>query len=86
MLNIFVPKIGLQRSGVMAVIRQLVATGMPEHVRMRLKGELGLDPSALNHAREPSRAKRRAALGGERECRFRLLLALKSAQSAQFIA
>jgi hypothetical protein len=36
-LDVLVPEIGLQRSGVVAVIRHLVAAGMPEHVRVRLK-------------------------------------------------
>ena len=44
MLDVLVPEIGLQRSGVMAVIGELITAGMPQHVRMRLKGELGLDP------------------------------------------
>jgi hypothetical protein len=30
MLNIFVPEIGLQRSGVMAVIRELVTAGVTQ--------------------------------------------------------
>jgi len=76
MLDVLVPEIGLQGARVVTVIRQFVATGVAQHVRMRLKGELGLDPSALNHAREPGRAKRGAALGGEHERRFRLLLTL----------
>ena len=33
-------KIGLQGAGVVAVIGELVAAGMPQHVRMRLEAEL----------------------------------------------
>jgi hypothetical protein len=86
MLDVLVPEIRLEGAGIVTVIRQLVAAGMSQHVRMRLKGELGLDPSALNHARESSRAKGRTALGREYEWRLRLLLTLKSPQSAQFVA
>jgi hypothetical protein len=59
---------------------------MPKHVWMALEAKLGAGAGPINHSGESSRAKWRAALGDERECRFRLLLALKSAQSAQFIA
>jgi hypothetical protein len=55
---------------------------MPQHVRVRLKGEFGLNPRPFNHARESSRAKRRAALGGEHERRFWLLLALEPPQGS----
>src|SRR6516164_2468538 len=34
-LDILMPEIGLQRSGVMAVVSELEATGMSQHVRMR---------------------------------------------------
>jgi hypothetical protein len=41
MLNVAVAEIGLQASGINAVIRQLVPTGMPQHVRMDAKAEAG---------------------------------------------
>jgi hypothetical protein len=85
-LDIFVTKIGLQGAGVVPVIREFVAASMPQHVRMRLKGELSHNPSPFNHARESSRAKRRAALGREHEWRLRLLLALEPPQGAQFVS
>ncbi len=47
---------------------------------------LGLDARALDHAGEASRAERRAALGGEDERRFRLLLALQPPQRPQLVA
>jgi hypothetical protein len=40
-LNVLVPKIGLQRLRVFAVVRQLVAARVAQHVRVRLKGEPG---------------------------------------------
>ena len=33
-------EIGLQGAGVVPLVRQLVAAGMPQHVRMRLEAEL----------------------------------------------
>jgi hypothetical protein len=39
-LNIFVPKVRLQRSDIVASVGQRVAAGMPEHVWMRLEAEL----------------------------------------------
>jgi hypothetical protein len=85
-LDIFVTKIRLQGASIVPIIREFIAAGMPQHVRMRLKGELGLNPSALNHAGESSGAKRSATFGGEHERRFRFLLTLKSPQSTQFVA
>jgi hypothetical protein len=38
---------------------------MAQHVRMRLEPELRFDPGPLDHAGEPGRAERRAALRGE---------------------
>jgi hypothetical protein len=53
------------------------AAGVPEHVRVRLEDQLGHLSSSLDHSREASSRKRRAALRGEHEGRFRLLLALE---------
>jgi hypothetical protein len=36
-LNVAVPKVGLQGASVVSLVRQRVATGMPEHVRMRFE-------------------------------------------------
>jgi hypothetical protein len=49
---------------------------MAQHVRMRLEAKLGRFTSALDHAGESGRRERRAALRGEHERRFRVLLAL----------
>ncbi len=40
----------LQRSGVVTSIRQRIAAGMSEHVRVRLETELRLDSCSLNHS------------------------------------
>ena len=42
MLNIFVPQIVLNRTGILTVICQLEATPMAEHVRVHRKPYLGV--------------------------------------------
>jgi hypothetical protein len=42
-------QIRLQRPGVSTLVRQRVARGVSEHVRMHLKRHFGLDPDALDH-------------------------------------
>jgi hypothetical protein len=34
-LNVFMPQIGLERPGVVTVVGELVAAGVPQHVRVR---------------------------------------------------
>jgi hypothetical protein len=79
-------KIGLQRPRVMPSVGQRKAAGVSQHMRMRLKAELGLHARGLDHAGEASGAERRAALRGEDERRFRLLLALQPPQRPQLVA
>ena len=55
-LDIAVPEVGLQRARVVPLVGQGVAAGVPEHVRVRLEAELGLDPRSLDHAGEASGA------------------------------
>ena len=64
------PEIVLQRSGVDAVVGQLIATGVPQHVRVHDKLELSSRAQARHHLTEAGRGKRRAALGHEHERRF----------------
>ena len=51
-LNVAVAEISLQRSRVVSLVRQRVPTGVPQHVRVRLKGELGLPTAKPPHRRE----------------------------------
>ena len=44
------PEIGLQRPGVVALVGQREATGVPQHVRVNLEAEPGSLASALQHA------------------------------------
>jgi hypothetical protein len=41
-LDIFVPEVGLQRTGVMTGIGQRVAGGVAQHVRVDLEAQLGM--------------------------------------------
>jgi hypothetical protein len=48
-LNVSVPKVSLQRPRIVPFVGQRVTTGMPEHVRVRREGQLGLDARPLDH-------------------------------------
>ena len=50
MLNVFVSKVCLKRSCIVASVSQRIAAGMPEHVRVRLEVELCFDPCPLDSA------------------------------------
>ena len=53
-LNVLVPEIGLQGARVVPLVRQRVAAGVPEHVRVRLKTKPRLGARAFDHAGEAS--------------------------------
>ena len=53
------PEIILERTGWVAIIRQLVAAGVPQHVRVHRKVEAGSLTQALDHLPEAARRKRR---------------------------
>src|SRR5262249_18897160 len=76
-LNVAVAEVSLQRPCVGAFVGQRVAAGMPQHVRVRLECELGLDRCPFHHAGEPGSAERCPALRGEHEGRLGLLLTLE---------
>jgi hypothetical protein len=48
-LDIAMAEAGLQQPGIVVVIRQLVAAGVPQHVGVRLDAELGHGGRALHH-------------------------------------
>jgi len=64
-----VAEVGLQRAGIDAVIRQLVAAGVTEHVGVTLDAEIGCDRRPLDHAGETGRRQRRATFRHEYEWR-----------------
>ena len=78
-LDVAVAKVSLQRPRIVTLVGESVTAGMPQHVRVCLEGELGLDPCPLDHAREPGSAEGCPALRGEHEGRLGLLLALEAA-------
>jgi hypothetical protein len=63
----FVPEVGLERPRVVTPVGQRIATGMPDHVRVNLKVELGLNARAFDHTGETGGAERRAAFRCEYE-------------------
>ena len=85
-LDVAVAEVSLQRPGIVALVGQRKATGVAQHVRMSRKAQLGLDTSALHHARKACRRERRAPLAGEYERRLGILLPLQLAQGPHFIA
>ncbi len=55
----------LQRAGIDAVIGELEAAGMAQHVRMNREGQFGQLPSPTDHFEEPGPSHRPTALGVE---------------------
>ena len=49
------PEIGLDRARIMAVVGELVAAGMAEHVGVRLDAQIGRDGCPLDHAAKAGR-------------------------------
>ena len=58
----------------------------PDDVGVSLEAELGLDTSALHHARKTCRRERRPPLAGEHERRLGILLTLQLAQGPHLVA
>jgi hypothetical protein len=75
----------LQRSRVVSLVCERITTGVPQHVRMRFKAELGLAPRPFDHACEPGGAEGCAALRCEYEGRPRLLLTLEPPECPQLV-
>jgi hypothetical protein len=67
-LDVTVPKVGLQRSRVVSPVGEGIAAGVPEHLEVRLKPELGLRPGAFDHAGEPSRGEGLTLLRCKHRC------------------
>ena len=60
-------QVRLQCPSVGASVRQRVARGMAQHVRMHLEGHLGRDPGALDQLLQAGHGEGRAALV---QCRY----------------
>ena len=59
------PEVVRQRTRVVAIVRELVAASMPEHVWVQREGKLCSAPCALNHPQEPRSGDWSACLCGE---------------------
>ena len=75
MLDRLVAEIGLDCSGIDAVVGQLEAASVAQHVRVDLHIEANLT-SALNHRLKATLGEWRSPLRREHERRFSVLLAL----------
>src|SRR3954465_15584556 len=62
-LDVLVPEIMLQSPRVLAIVGQLVAARMPQHVRVHWEGKAASLPRAGQHLAKAGRRHRRTALG-----------------------
>jgi len=59
------PKIMRERAGILALVGELVARRMSQHMRMDWERKLGGSAGALDHPQEPRRCDRSASFGDE---------------------
>jgi hypothetical protein len=85
MLDVFVPEVGLNGSGVVALDGQREPAGMPQHMGVGLEPEVRLHACTLDHARETCGREGGAALRGEYEGRLGLLFALQPPEPPQLV-
>jgi hypothetical protein len=85
-LDVAVPKISLQRTGIDTVIGQLEAAGVSQHVRMHRETEIGGNAKPRDHLTKSRGRERCTALRREDKGRCRILLAFEPAQGAQLTA
>src|SRR4029077_5741082 len=78
-LDVAVPEVSLQRASIDAVIGELEAAGVAQHVRMHWETESGCNAKPRDHLAKTRRRERRAALGRKDKWRIRVLLALELA-------
>ena len=64
-MNVAVPEIVLQSSGIVSIVGELVPAGMAQHVRMDRKRHPGGFPEALDEPMEADRAHWSTPLGNE---------------------
>ena len=77
-------EVRLQCPSIGASVRQRVARGMAQHVRMHLEGHLGRDPGALDQLLQAGHGEGRAALADEYERRSGI--AFQRPQYSQLVA
>jgi hypothetical protein len=78
-LDVLVSQIGLKRARIDAVIGELEAAGVPQHVRVHWETESGCNAKPRDHLTKARGRERHAALGRKDKRRRRLLLALEPA-------
>jgi len=78
-------EVGLQRPRIMPSVRQSETASMSQHMRVRLKWQLGHPSRPLEHPGKAGIAEWRAALRREHEGRPGLLLALEPPQGGEFV-
>ena len=54
-LNVAMPKVGLDRPRIVSVVGELIAAGMPKHVGVGFDALVGVYGCSLDHAGEPWR-------------------------------
>ena len=86
MLDRLVAEIVLDGPRIVAVIGELVAAGVPQHVDVNREAELGPFANVLDLSIERIRRERRAALAREHKRGVRPLVGAEFAQCPQFIA
>ncbi len=86
MLDRLVAKIGLDRSGIDAVVGQLEAAGVAQHMRVDLHIERSSLTSALDHRLKAALGEWRAAFRCEHGRQFVVLFTLEPPQGAQLLA
>ena len=84
-LDVLVPKVGLKRTRIVPLGGKREATGMAQHVRVRLETEVRLSSRTPHHARKPCGSERCPALRRENEGRLGLLLALQPPEPPQLV-
>jgi hypothetical protein len=82
-LDILVPEIGLQASGVSSRVCLVKPASVPQHMRVRFDREPGCLASPANELLKVGHRHRRAALGHEQEWRSAFGLAVQAAQRPQ---
>src|SRR5262249_7556303 len=78
-LDVAVAQIGLKRPGIDAVIGELEAACVPQHVRMHRETEIGGNAKPGDHLTKGSGRERRTALRSEDKRRGGILLAFEPA-------
>jgi hypothetical protein len=81
-LDVSVTEVRLKRSCVVSIVRQLIASRVPQHVRVGFKAQTGVCTATLHHACKSSGREWGSTFRSENEWRFWLLVSLLAAKGA----